>query len=157
MKTFKDTADRDWTIAINITSVKRVRDLAGIDLLANVGGELVEKLNGDALVVFDILYALVKPEAETRSVTAEQFGSALDGDVIEAATTALIAELIAFFPPSRRPMIVKAMAKLKDLETAAMAQVLKEIDEMNAESLVASLSNSKSGNSPASSESIPAR
>ena len=33
MKTFKDNADRSWTIEVNVATVKRVRDLVGVDLL----------------------------------------------------------------------------------------------------------------------------
>jgi hypothetical protein len=101
MKTFKDNADRSWTIEVNVAAVKRVRGLVGVDLLEIVEGTLIEKLIRDAVLLCDVIYALCQPQADERSVSDEDFGRAMAGDAIESATTALLEELVSFCPSPR--------------------------------------------------------
>jgi len=42
MRTFSDNAGRTWTVQVNVNAIKRVRDLAKVDLLqggVGVGGD----------------------------------------------------------------------------------------------------------------------
>lgn len=159
MKTFIDNAARNWTVQVNVDAIKRVRDLAGVNLLEVVDGKLLEKLTSDPILLCDVIYALCKPEADIRTVTDRDFGRSMGGDAIDQATTALLEELVDFFPSARRQVLAKAMAKLKKLQTTAMAAVEARLDSPELDKLLEEqlkqLSIS-SGNAPASSESIPA-
>jgi hypothetical protein len=103
MKTFKDNADRTWTIVVHVTAVKRCRALAEVDLygLVNDGLQGLGRLLGDPVALVDVLYVLCKDEADKRGVTDEDFGRAMAGDAIEHATKAFLEELTDFFPDPR--------------------------------------------------------
>src|SRR5262245_66052332 len=102
MKTFSDNAGRIWTLQINVDAIKRVRDLAEVNLLEVVEGKLLERLISDPVLLCDVIYSVCKPEADAKQVSDEDFGRAMAGDAIEAATTALLEELVGFFPQARR-------------------------------------------------------
>ena len=101
MRSFRDNAGRQWSVEINVAALKRVRGLTGTDLMQVIEGTLIEKLIRDPVLLCDVVYALCKPEADTRSVSDEDFGKAMAGDAIEAATTAVLEELVGFCPSPR--------------------------------------------------------
>ena len=90
MHTFNDTLGRTWTVTINVDAIRRVRSLLDINLLDAIEGKLLERLVTDPVLLCDILFALVQPEAQAKSVSDEDFGRALGGDVLDHATTALL-------------------------------------------------------------------
>ncbi|HEY1068410.1 MAG TPA: hypothetical protein VGE52_19965 [Pirellulales bacterium] len=159
MKTFVDNAGRTWTVTVNVACVKRVKDLVSVNLLDAVEGKLLERIVSDPMLLCDVLYVVCQPEAEARQVSDEQFGQAMAGDAVEHATTALLEELVDFFPSGKRRVLQKALAKLKRLETAALEVVHQRLDspELERELIKGLLALGGSfGNSPDSSASIPA-
>ena len=128
MKTFNDNAARSWTVQVNVDAIKRVRDLAQVNLLEVVEGKLLERLISDPILLCDVIYCLCKPEADTKGVTDVDFGRAMAGDAIDGATTALLEELVDFFPQGKRRVLSKALAKLRKLETQVMAAVETRLD-----------------------------
>ncbi|MBX3408239.1 MAG: hypothetical protein KF869_15920, partial [Phycisphaeraceae bacterium] len=92
MRSFKDNQGRLWSVEINVTAIKRVRGLTGEDLMQVIEGTLIEKFIRDPVLLCDVVYAICKPEADARSVSDEEFGKAMAGDAIEAATTAVLEE-----------------------------------------------------------------
>jgi hypothetical protein len=158
MKTFSDNAGRTWTVQINVDAIKRVRDLAQVNLLEVVEGKLLERLIGDPLLLCDVIYCLCKPEADAQNFSDVDFGRAMAGDAIDHATTALLEELVGFFPQAKRRVLAKALAKLKNLETAAIAAVETRLDSPELDRLIQeqlSKLNLSSGSAPASSASTP--
>ncbi len=115
MKTFKDNEGRTWTVAVNVAAVKRVRALCGVDLASAVetspdgklSASVLSQLATDPVLLVDVLYALSKDEAEKRGVTDEDFGKAMSGDVLDLAVTALIDEIVDFFPNPKRALLKK--------------------------------------------------
>ena len=101
MKTFTNNAGHNWTLAITVDAIKRVRGLLNVDLLEIVEGKLIERLIRDPVLLCDVVYAVCKPEADARGVTDEDFGRAMAGDAIEHATKALLEELVDFSPSPR--------------------------------------------------------
>lgn len=101
MRQFKDNAGRTWTVDINVATLKRVRGLTGVDLMQVIEGTLIEKFIRDPVLLCDVVYAVCKPEADSAKVSDEEFGKAMAGDAIEAATGALLDELISFCPSPR--------------------------------------------------------
>jgi len=159
MHTFVDAAGRTWTVAIHVDALKRVRALAQVDLLEAVEGKLLERLTTDPVLLCDVLYALCKPEADAQKVTDEDFGRAMAGDAIDGATTALLEELVDFFPKGRRALLAKALAKMREVETLAQSLAAKRLDDPALLKKVrAALEGpgDSSGTSPASSDATPA-
>ena len=158
MKIFKDNADRTWTVTVNVDAIKRVRSLLSIDLMEAVEGKLIERLIGDPVLLCDVIYSVCKEDADAKGITDEEFGRAMAGDAIELATTALLEELVDFFPQGKRQLLRKALAKLETLQETMLAVVSERLDspELDAQ-LLAELRKlgDSSGDSPASSESTP--
>ena len=109
MKTFTDNTGRTWTLLVNVATIKRVRALCGVDLNSIIEVEdgkpttkLLERLSTDPVLLVDVLYAVCRPECEQKGVSDEDFGAAMAGDAIEQATSALLDEVIDFFPEAKR-------------------------------------------------------
>ena len=128
MKTFKDNADRTWTVTVNVDAIKRVRSLLSIDLMEAVEGKLIERLIGDPVLLCDVIYCVCKEDADAKGITDEEFGRAMAGDAIELATTALLEELVDFFPQGKRQLLRKALAKLETLQETMLAVVNERLD-----------------------------
>jgi hypothetical protein len=167
MHTFKDREGLEWAVDVNVTSVKRVKSLAGVDLLgiAEAGGDLIRRLATDPVALVDVLYAVCKPQADERGVTDEQFGRGMAGDSIERAATALMEDLADFFPSGRGSVLRKALGKVREAEALATRQAGLALDAIDVASLMPPAasplasppprSGGTSTNSPASSGSTP--
>lgn len=154
MKMFKDNAGRTWTVSVTVASIKRVRDLCGVDLLDIVqSGKsddgLIARLATDPVLLCNVVYALCQPEAAAAGVSDEQFGEAMGGDALDGATTALLEDLVAFFPSARRQVLGKALAKLRAVEDRAAKLALDRLDSPEIEAELARILESSGG--PASS------
>jgi len=129
MKIFKDNAGRAWSVCINIDTIKRVRSLLDINLLEIAGGQLVEQLISDPVQLCNVLYAVLKPDADALKISDEDFGRAMAGDAIEQATTALLEELVDFFPLARRRVLSKALGKIKALQSRMLELAETQLDD----------------------------
>jgi hypothetical protein len=131
MRTFKDNAGREWTVEINVAALKRVRSLVGVDLMQVIEGELIEKLIRDPVLLCDVVYAVCKPQADLRTPTVgdEEFGKAMAGDAIDAATTAVLEELVSFCPsPTDRANLGRVLKGARDVMEKARALVTAKLD-----------------------------
>jgi hypothetical protein len=133
MKTFTDSAGRTWTISLTIDSAKRVRDLLGVNLLEPEAGDppLLTRLGTDEILLCDVLFVMVKPQADSQNISSEQFGQALGGDVILAAQTAFYSEIIDFFQKRGRTDRAKAAATQQKMINIAIARVTQKMDEID--------------------------
>ncbi len=164
MKTFRDTADREWTVEINVTTLKRVKDLAGVDLTALIrpSDPTFQNLSSDMFKLFDVLVALVKPQLEQRQITADVFGQSLDENSVEAAVTALLEGVIDFFQADKRAILRRALLKVTTAADKVRRQSLdaatKQVESAEFDQIIESaMSGSSSTGSPESSASTPAR
>ncbi|NJL32244.1 MAG: hypothetical protein HC898_11855 [Phycisphaerales bacterium] len=137
MKTFIDNAGRTWTVQINVDAIKRVRDLARVNLLEVVEGQLLERLISDPILLCDVIYCLCQPQADSGGISDVDFGRAMGGDAIDGATTALLEELVDFFPQAKRRVLAKALAKLQMLQSAALTAVETRLDSPELDQLMA--------------------
>jgi hypothetical protein len=153
MRTFKDNAGRSWVVVINVDTIRRVRALVQVDLLKVLDGELVQKLAGDPVLLCDVLYAVLKPEADAQNISDVDFGRAMAGDAIEHATQAFLDAIADFFPPGKRNVLAKMLGKLRVLETKSTALAEKNLDGVDLDQVLAdalSRAGASSGDSPAS-------
>jgi len=177
MKTFTDTAGRTWTIALTIDAAKRVKSLLDVNLLELEAGDppLLTRLGTDVILLCDVIFALVKPQADAAGVTDEEFGRALGGEAILAAQTALYEELVDFFRKLGRGDLAKAVDAQRRMIDLAVARIETRIDGMDLEAAIETClpdrqatlgvtaepqvetDGEPSTSSPPSSESIPAR
>lgn len=131
MTTFLDNAGRSWSLTITVDTIRRVRSLLGIDLLAVLDGDLLTRLAVDPVLLTDVLYACCRPEAETRGISDEEFGRSMAGDAIDGATTALLQELINFFPRARRTVLAATARKLDELQARVMSLAMARLETLD--------------------------
>ncbi|MHB9070475.1 MAG: hypothetical protein ACYC54_08895 [Sedimentisphaerales bacterium] len=141
MKAFTDNAGKTWSVAMTIDSVKRVRDLLGVNLVEPEAGEppLLTRLGTDEILLCDVVYCLIKPQADSLGVTDVDFGRALGGDAILAAQTALYEELVDFFQKRGRPDRARAVAAQKTMIEMAIESVRMKLDAMNPQAELAKI------------------
>jgi hypothetical protein len=133
MRTFKDNQGREWTVEISVAAIKRVRGLAGVDLMEVLEGSngLIEKLVRDPVLLCDVIYAACKPQADERQVSDEAFGASMAGDAIEHATAALLEELVDFCPsPRDRANLGRVLKATREVMDKARDVVERRIDEL---------------------------
>ena len=162
MRTFKDRTGREWTVDLNITAVKRAKALIGVDILdlmdETKGTDLLTRIQGNEVLMVDLVYVLIKPEADAKGITDEDFGGSMAGEAIDAAYMVLLAEICDFFRnPARRAVLRTALQKLSDLEGRAIKRAEEILASGAPEKLADELMTrgAPSGSSPASSESTP--
>ena len=133
MKTFVDSASRSWTLSMTIDSIKRVRDLLGINLVEPESGEppLITRLGTDVVLLCDVIYALVKPQADKLGITDVEFAAALGGDAILNAQNAFYEELVDFFLKCGRPDRSKAVAAQQKMIQLAVERVKLKIEQIS--------------------------
>ncbi|MCC6320440.1 MAG: hypothetical protein IT438_03265, partial [Phycisphaerales bacterium] len=137
----------------------------GVDLMQVIEGTLIEKLIRDPVLLCDVVYAICKPEADaaTPPVSDEEFGKAMAGDAIEAATTAVLDELISFCPsPRDRANLGRVLQATRKVMDRARDLVETKLDSGELDRLADRLlsgeatSGSSSTSAPESSGSTPA-
>ena len=157
MQSFKDNQGRQWSVEINVTAIKRVRGLTGEDLMQVIEGTLIEKLIRDPVLLCDVVYAICKPEADTRNISDEEFGKAMAGDAIEAATTAVLEELVGFCPsPRDRANLGRVLQATRKVMDRARDLVEKKLDSGELDRLADRLLSEGLGGATAGSSSISA-
>ena len=114
--TFNDKKGKTWDLTLTVAGAKRVKALTGLDLFEAIDGKLLESLVGSPSLLVDVIYAIAKPQADAQNMTDTDFGESLAGEAIDAATSAFLEALVAFFPPSRRRVLELALEKTKTLQ-----------------------------------------
>src|SRR5215471_18214446 len=108
MHPFKDSQGTTWEVAINVSQLRAVKDLARLDILALVSQGDMAPLQ-DPINLCNVLYVLCRKTAQARGVSDEEFGERLFGDVIDSATEALMGEIVDFFPRQKRALLREAL------------------------------------------------
>ena len=110
MKQFTDNTGKTW--AINIV----------------VGGDLVERMSNDPVLLVDVLFAVLKTEADERGVSDEDFAYAMGGDSLYDAYSAFLDEMIDYLPPVQRPLLRKAADKSGEMMEMVVARGLEHLE-----------------------------
>lgn len=149
MRTFRDKVGAEWTIEVTIATVKRIRDLAGLDVLDLETS--FARLIDDPCALGAALYAAVKPQADERGVSPDAFADLLDGEAVRLATAAMTEELADFFQGAKRTAAKAVLRKIAQLTPEIERRINERVDGLTLDAFGAAFTNS-----PASSASIPA-
>ena len=137
-------AGRRWSVAVNVATVKRVRTLLDVDLLAvpedaaKLEDHVIYRLMADPEFACDVLFAVCEPQARDAGITDEAFAEAMGGGCLEAGTLALLDEWSDFFPSRRdrerarraKRMLLKLIAASSDMLDAIADQVEGGLDHL---------------------------
>lgn len=102
---FKDENGREWNIKFNYGLLSRIEDELGYSIL-----EDPSSIPADVKHVVNLIWFCVKDQAEKINVTAQDFGSSLDGKAIGDAVKCIIEELAVFFE-ALQPMVSAVLRK----------------------------------------------
>lgn len=113
MSTFKTTDGREWVVAVNVGTIKRVREMAAVNLLSLVGDvSAISAVFSDDVKLAEVVAAVVLPQLESCRQVPDDLFSVLDGSALEQAAEALLREIANFFQEPRRSVLLKAMEKV---------------------------------------------
>jgi len=125
---FTDSKGDEWAVALNVSTIKAVRQHLSIDLLDLDNGKLILNLTSDPIMLVDVIYVVCMDEAEERGVIDSEFGARMAGDVIADATEAMLGALVSFIPnPRDRANMAKVLNKTHQIMEATRDLVDKEI------------------------------
>ena len=79
MASFKDNAEREWTIALTIGSIRAVRDRLGVNLTDFSETGIYQRLRENRGGLVNALFVLCEPQAIERGVSDVDFGRAFVG------------------------------------------------------------------------------
>jgi len=166
MAGFRDSRQRTWAVEITVGTLKRVRELCGVDLLQVLDRDsgLFGRLHDDPVLLVDVLCAVLRPQLAEHGVDDGQFAEALLGPALDDAVQAFLQGLADFFPKAaQRDALRQLVAKSGRLHERLMEVGLEQIaafdaDAVDVAALLASAAatpTAPSGSSPESSASIP--
>lgn len=69
---FTDATGQMWPLTIDLPACKRVRDLAGVNLLTLALPAMLQRL-ADPITLCEVLWAIAKPEADAAGLNQEDF------------------------------------------------------------------------------------
>ena len=156
MKPFTDSQGRTWPVVMNVSAIKRVRDILGVDLLDVANGDLLSRLADDPCLLVDVLFVLCKPDADAKGVTDEDFGRGMVGGALDEASSALMKELLDFFPRALHARALAKMVRKMGEQQAAATEAVAALKPLAEAEAAAGTPGDSSGNSPASAASTPA-
>lgn len=135
MHAFKDKDGREWQVNLTIGDAKRVKNLLDVNLLEPEAGDppLLTRLGTEEILLCDVIYCLVKPQADDRNISDEQFGIALGAAEILQAQEAFYAEWLDFFRGRGRNDRIKAIEAQQRMINLAVQKVEQEIDKIDLE------------------------
>lgn len=142
MAKFQDSKGREWIVSVTVGSMKRVRDVLGVNLgtvLQDNMKPLTELLE-DPIQLVDVLYVLCKPQADADGITDVEFGESLCGDPFAEAVDAFLEGLIDFFPNRQGVILRKLVKKGQTTHAILAARAEKAIDEITEQTVIEQLS-----------------
>src|SRR4051794_20295792 len=98
MPSFTDNAGRTWRMKIDVAAAARTLEDTGIDLLSVYKTETVDRLSTDVTLLVDVLYAILRPQADAAGISEDDFGRAMMGDPLATAIDALFQAVFVFYP-----------------------------------------------------------
>ncbi len=133
MRTFHDAAGRPWDVAVNVTTIDRVKSSLGIDLIALIEDgckPLSNLLKPPHRDLVGVLYCLCKRQIDKLGISAEEFGEGFCGEPIGVAADCFVQELINFFHESKvRESLTKLIQKSKAINNLVMEQATSEANQ----------------------------
>lgn len=121
--TFTTRDGTQFVVEVTMLTVKRVRQLLGINVLDILGtGESLGGYVTDDCKLMDVLCAVVRPQLEARGWSDEQFVHGFDQEVLQRATDCLLDEVAAFFREPRKGLVERALAKAREAMRMLEAQ-----------------------------------
>jgi len=141
MQRFTDTSGASWALEATVTSLRRVLKLTGTDLTELDAGDppLCVRLETNVMLLVDVLYALLEPDATAAGLSDVQFGEQLGPEGLKAGKEALSRELTDFFRRLGRQDQLKVLEAQATFLSAASARKLSRLEKIDPDALLNAL------------------
>ena len=132
MKSFTDKTGESWDLDLNIGAAMRLKSRLDIDIENAVTFDksnnpedvsLLERIAEDSILLFNVIFILCVKQVQDRKLTQEQFAERFTGDTIEAATDALLDEIVNFSRPAKRIVLQRLRQISKEYSDRAGKQL----------------------------------
>lgn len=123
MHTFKDGDGKEWQLRITFGKAKAIKEKCGIDI--GIEKDLL-KLFGEQQAFLSVIELLLADQLASAGVSDEYLLDAFDGEVWQAASDALEAE-IYFFSPNRK-VAQKIMPAVRNRQMAMADELASKIE-----------------------------
>lgn len=154
MKSFRTKDGTDWQVTVSVATIKRVMDRTGLKLTDLFTAEKIKEFFADEIRFCEVVYATVLPQAEAAGKSLDDFLGVVDGEVIESAAEALLAEVADFFQEPRKGLLKKVMEKYQEatarLRTEGGREAERILEGIDFERLFLQTPTNSALNSPAS-------
>ena len=117
---FQDTEGRQYNIKVTIPRMRWIRDEIGVDLGRK---DAFIALSANPIDLVNVIYMLVKDQADKYKLTDVQFGEAMDGDTLEQAWQAFSEAYLSFCPSHQAKLLRKLMAASEQTELLSVEEV----------------------------------
>lgn len=118
MAAVKDTQGNEWIVSLNTSTILRIREQAGIDLLKiQDDRSVMSGLFGDLEVQMKVLYWTCQTQVQTKfekPLSYEAWCDLWDGTALEAGLHELLEALARFFPPQKGEALRKGVAATQE-------------------------------------------
>lgn len=129
MKTFKDNKDREWDIEVNMFTVKKVKDLLGVNIVDLDDNKTMSRIKDDMIFVIDVIYVLCKKQVKERKMNEESFAEGLFGDPLAKAVAAFIEAWTDFFPSTTRKRLIASQGLAGNVSKKMWSEVDKILNK----------------------------
>lgn len=126
--TWIDGLGNEWTTEINVNTIRRVKEIAAVNLMDALDGHVLHRLSEDPEAMAKTLWAICKPQADAKNVNDAAFAEGLTGEALEQAGSALIEALIRFFPKSRREVLRRVWEEINNGEASVVQMAMEKLD-----------------------------
>jgi hypothetical protein len=117
----KDTLGREWTFRFTALTVRDLSRHTGLSTKALSGpNSLLQRIGEDDETLCIALWQTIRPQAEQRGVSEDDWFAALDDDCLQEATKEWLESYINFSHPARRTVLSKiATESRRQIDEAA--------------------------------------
>lgn len=135
MRSFTDKNGKSWDLELNIGAAIRLKSRLDFDLenIITLDAKenpdnisLLERISSDAIFLFNIIYVICEKQCQEAGISEETFAESFTADTIEAATEALLDEIVNFSRPAKR----KVLMQLRRISQEFSEKAGKKLDEL---------------------------
>lgn len=136
MRKFEDRNGRTWEVSINALAMKRLK-AAEVDLVDKPVMEEIARIASNPILLCDVLFIVSKPMDGGDAPSEEGFAESMSGESLEAATEALIQEIIDFFP-RQKPALSKAYERARQADEKIARVNMETVDSQEFDEMIES-------------------
>ena len=124
---FKDTKGREYKLRITIPRLRWIRDEIDVDLGKK---DTFVALSNNPIDLVNVLYMLVKEQADKHGISDIEFGESMDGDTLHEAWEAFSDAYLSFCPSHQAELLRKLMAAASKTEHLSTLEVEHRLNQL---------------------------